>query len=630
MSILACKPKSAQIKSLDDLAAGGRLRLQGNLCSGDPNAPVSKYAGLNNIKMLVDVADPAVKKGLEGVVAASMSALPASYIDALAALDAKVLVTPNSDSFCKIGAESAGPLSGLFITACSVTINPGMLPKYPQFEGITLVMASNAEMIRHNMIRVVGQLFSQVFAQRLEARSIDGRFTFSQRDFVSREVNLAAAFLQDVSDSKLFKVETLEPLLGSNLKSRLNSVMPQFEAGKIKDPFAAMRIDEAKLAQFLTHVTSNSFDSYYCRSYDNSTKAFDPANVAAAKKGDRAALAKLTNTRKVFETFFPRTHARYKAVDEYMAKLASEIAALKPKGKAALTGETHLALTGKDGFWSRVGNSISNGLYIAKEGFVGLGQGAVNIYEGTTTAASNLASGVSGLASTAYNEGIGAAASQVGSSISHHSHEAYQNVMRDAEAIGSAYGNGQIGLGTAAGRLVLSAGSNTPIIGNAGKTLNNAWDVATESDLSGQRLTFEQQQEIARRQGQVAGNAVVEAGSAYGAEVGGQVIARGVSAASNAGAQGLVRGTGYVAEALGSNEAALSGFGQAVMRGSERAAFSLEQSFVNSGKLVGHTAQHNIASAVHVAASEGIVTPSVQGAYSGAGHHEDKDKHGDH
>ena len=45
-SVPACKPKAAKMKSLDDLPAGGHLRLQVNLCSGDPNVPPSTYSGL--------------------------------------------------------------------------------------------------------------------------------------------------------------------------------------------------------------------------------------------------------------------------------------------------------------------------------------------------------------------------------------------------------------------------------------------------------------------------------------------------------------------------------------------------------------------------------------------------------
>lgn len=615
----ACKPSvsDSDVKTLDDLALGRQLRDSGNLCTGNPDAPKGSKPGLDDLKMSVEAADPAARKELSGVVAAGLSALPDYYIDALAALDVKFVVTPRSDKICKLGSKGYGRLVSSYVTACIVVLNPGSLPKSPELEGISLVMAPNSQIIRHNLIKLVGQLFSQVFAQRLEMKSLSGKFQFSSKKFIGLQANLAAAFLQDVAKSKLFNLDSLTPMLGKDGIAKLKTVVNDFESNKVKDPFAAIAgKDDDKIAEFLTHVTANSFDSYHCRTYDKSAKSFSPLFANEAEKGDVNALAKLTNTRMVFERFFNKSYGRYTekdGVEAYMARLAQDIAKLKPKSASLKGGGFSLA---GPGFWSRVGSSISDGAYVVKEGFVGAGQGAANIYHGTVNAGSNLVSGVSSVASTAYNDGVGVAASQVGGAISHHSQEAYSNVMNEADRIGGAYASGDIGLGTAAGRLVLSAGSNTPIIGNAAKSFNNSWDVLSETNSTGNRINYDQQTEISKQQGNVAGNAIIEAGGAYAAEAGGTVLANGLSKATQATAQGLSRGTSYIAEGLSANQSSLSGFGQAVMRGTENAAFSMEQGLQNGGQIIGHTAQHNIAAATHVVASEGLITPSVQGAFS--------------
>jgi hypothetical protein len=633
----SCKYKAnrSETKTLDDLAAGKQLRDGGNLCTGNPNAPAGTYASLNDIKMSIEAATPADKKNLEGIVAAAMTALPNNYIEALAALDVKIVVTPRSDKICKLGTEGYGKLASLFVTACSVTLNPGSIPAYPELEGISLVMAPSSEVIRHNLVRIVGQLFSQVYAQRLEMKSLNGKFQFSSEEFLKLQISLATAFLVDItSANKLFKIETLEPLLGPNAGAALKELMPLLKSGKVKDPFAKMNMSEEKISQFLTHVTSNSFDSFYCRSFDQSSKAFNPADLAAAKNGDEKALARLTNTRMVFEKIFANSYMQFAPVEAYMSKLATDIAALKPKSaglkpkSAGLTGGEGFGLQQSEGFWSRVGTSISNGAYIAKEGVVGVGRGAYNIGAGTYDAGKGLVTGVAGIASTAYNEGVGTAVNQVGSAISHHSQESYNNVMKEADRIGGAYQNGQIGLGTAAGRMILSAGSNTPLIGNAAKSFNNSWDVLSETNSMGKRIGNEEQSMIAQRQGQVAGSAIVEAGTGAAAEYGGTVLGSGLSKATNAAAGSFVRGTGYVADAMSANSSSLSGFGQVVARGAENAAFSMEQGLARSGNLVGHAAQHNIAAATHVIANEGFVVQAVHGAFSdGGGHGESSSSH---
>lgn len=684
-----CKPKTedSTVKTLDNLAAGTTLRK--NVCAGSPKNWGKR--NLEDLTMNINVSDAGLKTRLGDEVFLAMTAVPATYVDAMSTLQVKILVTPKSHDLCTFNGQSGA--SKTFVSACVLAIPIGGMPEDQAMEGLSIVLAPDIGVIRHELIRSVGQVFAQVIAQRYVAQSFDGKVNFDPSRFIALQSSLAVAFLEDVANSKLFTIDNLEPMLGTGADQIARKAIAEFEAGKTKNPMAGFKTSKEKIAQFLTYVTADAFDSYYCQAEDVSKDAYDPELEARAKTGDLDAFKALQNTRLVMKNFFPATYDRFTLVNKYMGRIAVDVAALKPTTAVGEKKGSSLALTSanksgsQDGFaltreynasdraytdrrmaeyrqalasppsyYERVRHPFENSddrrmrimndyledrqralnytrmdkaaaagtkpalindegasstTWAATKGAVeGLGTGAQNVANGTKKAVVDLGTGVAGVASTAYNEGVGAAAEKVATNVSEAASNKYKQTLDAADKIGAAYGNGDIGLTRAAFELTTQTASGIPIIGNAADTARNAVAVVSETGADGKTLTYDEMTKISKDQGNVAGAAILEAGMAKGTQVIGEGTAKLAQQALQSGGKGLTSATSWVAGTLDDAAQAgrLSTLGEATANTATKAALALEKTSFQ----MSHATQHVLGEVVDQTVNLGVATPTYE------------------
>jgi hypothetical protein len=591
LTAAACNPVSLDsgLATLDNLAAGNRVHT--NMCIGSSQA--ARNIDVSDVFYSVD---PDLNKVLIGKdIGTTLTALPQHFIDTFVAARGAIVVTKDVATLCSLnGVKGVSPYE-TSVTSCNFSIEYSEeVRKKANFkietDGNFLVV--HPDHISHGLIRAIGyMLIADVAKAYVSGTKSPGKFARLQAKLASSFI-ADVKFSDGVFNLKSLEKylgRGADRLVSNNFARHKKSG----SKGSF-DPLQGLKISKAQLNQFSEYVAVDAFDSWYCNT-DPSLGAFDPEVLAKIKRTkDLSGLNALTNTRKIMKEFFGNSYRDFQPINKYLSSISTKVSsATKTKAsrqsglqlgwfgseptqaekKAAIKQKYDAYVAQRDGrpsTWEKVRHPLEDtaqrrrrinnenlrirGEYLnstrtdgrrvteqdadnaiiaaavgAQQGYE---QGKRNIVLGTGGAVASLAVGAYGVGKTSYNEGLGAAGSQIADSYN-------QSTAEAGERLGKKYYDIQNnGAGPYANALqyALATGGETGIVGPAFNSLENGAAVIGERDAySGRALSPQETAAIADDQGKrVAGGAILNAGVGAG-------LGKGVHALAHAPSRILTR-----------------------------------------------------------------------------------------
>lgn len=260
-SLAGCrKPESARLKTLDNFAAGRRVKT--NVCGIDP--AMAGQDGLNvaltALSGRIDYETTGDKKQLEEAVKASFAAVPADIQNLFLTMNGRVLVTDNANGVCtNMDRQMAQGLGKAFkaeelnalkedmnsVTSCYLFGVPSITKQITGKDGqlLTIVVPGSAAEIRHSLVRSFGYLVSNVFSHLVYSKGdkVVNWLSAENPSFTAKKDAIAAGFLKDIA------------------KSSFASRFSKYQKGGAATP--------AEKKSFTTFVYAEAFDSFYCNNY---------------------------------------------------------------------------------------------------------------------------------------------------------------------------------------------------------------------------------------------------------------------------------------------------------------------------------------------------------------------------
>lgn len=314
---IACKPAaSSDIKTLENFALNEDVRI--NVCSA-PVDELEKRDPRKKVSSFIEVSDAALAKELSAELILALSAVPDAAFDIFQARKGKILVTYDAPRFC--GFAGAVQFKGKTPTFRSCMVNipvgSGKTAQTKAFEGLTLVTVPDAKAIRHGIVRSMGYMVADTLA--------------SDSGFAVLRAELTKAFLSDVTSSPIFNLKDQAHLLGDGVDELVRKNLKTDKSNVLE----GIKSSDQAIHNFMNYVVGESFDSYYCRTGKGSF--FDQKTADRIKNREDAPIfAYLTDTRKVMEHFFPRTHRVFMLVDAHMRGFASKLPNVGVSSNASL------------------------------------------------------------------------------------------------------------------------------------------------------------------------------------------------------------------------------------------------------------------------------------------------------
>ncbi len=317
--LVGCKPKSnSDTKSLENFSAGSEIRV--NHCSGDPDKFASRK-DVHGIGINVNGVDAKTAEKLKTEAFIAMSAVPPTFVNAFKVWGGKLLITSEIDKLCSLGGMIPEAATG-GVRACSLTIPITQKTVNPGERGLTIVIEPSAISIRHSLVRAMGYLMVQEFAEHI---NFQGDSNFSSAEFFRLEAMLTKAYLADLASSKVFSPKIMDGYLGEGSGDKIKANYEAIASGRKIDILEGVNPDPKRLSRLLGFVTAESFDSVHCFAEGNLPKFDESVARDIEATGDMSKFALITNSRKLMQRFFPRSFKAYVPVEGYLLRLANSL-----------------------------------------------------------------------------------------------------------------------------------------------------------------------------------------------------------------------------------------------------------------------------------------------------------------
>lgn len=326
VSLPNCKPPAggSEVQSLENFSAGTLLRK--NVCFGDRETLEPR--DMLDFPVIVNASSDKAE-ALENVARSSLSAIPYDMKTMVMMAGGKILITRDAPKLCGKDRLKSGSDSGSFskFASCFLDIKTKNSPA----SGLTIVISDNAAYVNHILVRTFAYALSQKFAWQFMTSKSNGQLTdVNPFEYDDLRDDVVAAYLQDMATSKIFSLEKLERLLGQDAAKIIARNQKQLNGRDLDQLFGKLTWSNEQGMQltrslaptigdaFKDFVVGEAFDSYHCDAHG----AYDK-NIATQIKGpsNLALFAKLKNSRKVMQDFFPRTFAAYQKMDDHFLRL---------------------------------------------------------------------------------------------------------------------------------------------------------------------------------------------------------------------------------------------------------------------------------------------------------------------
>ncbi len=243
LNVSACKqkaPTSAEVKSLDNFAKGDGEDITVNRCGITYNGSLSSLPeSVRQYSERVNTRSQALKDE----TLATLTSVPQTLLDIFYNLGGSIEVSNSAVSQCQNGSLADSEVDFIgnsgAVQVCWKQVESGEPP--------VILIAENAELIRHSLVRLFGYMFTDFIVARLASDQAPEKFkdpewTEAIAAFVDMRRSLAQAFLSDlkVVDQPAF--------------TRLSS------------------FNDADAVKFENYVFAEALDSYYCS--DETRKTF--------------------------------------------------------------------------------------------------------------------------------------------------------------------------------------------------------------------------------------------------------------------------------------------------------------------------------------------------------------------
>ncbi len=587
IALSACKPKgSSDLKTVENLAAGSQVRA--NMCHGD----IAKNKYVDDVLVSIDVQDEKLKTRLRDELYIALTALPKDYIDAYYALHGKFIITPDSAALCSLGGKAGAPnvdvtACTLQISAGAAKMHPDMEglivvlkadPGVIRHSTVRTFGYMFSQLLAHNLsfdnpALVLNPKFYADLQMKLSLAFLSDMGQSKLFNIKNLEPLLGAdadtIIRRNIAEMKAGKSKDL--FKGLTVSKDKIAQFTDYVVADTFDSYHCQAVDESKdtydpklvakaKAGDLGALSALSNTRNILRDFfPRTAKAFFPVNAYL----DRVAsiLAKLRVP--TAATTAPKAGSGLNLTDTRRAGVESRFAEYNQRMASPPTywERTTHPFEGEDGRRTRLMNdylgdrqaylnyqrqdaaakagtpppprideSGANSVaWAATKGAAsGVVTGAGNVVVGTTKAVVGTAVGVAGVTYIAATEGPGVAVNKV---VTAFQDENGKDLANKFDAIDARTADGgYLGAAHNLALKTLAVGSKVPIAGNLIQTAENTAAVLSERDpYSGKPLTPQETEAFANKQGDVAGKAILEAGTAAATQFGAEKLAAGAS-----------------------------------------------------------------------------------------------------
>ena len=328
--LTGCNLQSTEsdLVTLENFTVGSEIRR--NDCTGETDRSLFPPVGI------AEDLDEATRDRLRMRVTRSLSAVPSFALKYFNDLTGKIKVTADATAICNEALAQTDtafqqPAGRPLVGACYLVV----FDDAGKQEDLTLYIAPDEEVIKGHLVRTFGYFVAQ-YVSRLTKSETGYSYHAELAEPIRRvRSSLARTYLKELVTEEMWSASLLDGILGAGGGQELERAIKNTEPDIYKNitfnlnPRAEQfdQFHAERAAGFEDFIFAESFDSWFCSSFDYAAKSADPDD-------DRMQYATTTaDSRAAFATLFPRTADRFEIlIDVFVGEVRSAFSLTQDNG----------------------------------------------------------------------------------------------------------------------------------------------------------------------------------------------------------------------------------------------------------------------------------------------------------